>query len=244
MEQGDAKKPFQEPDNGVTRSEGSPFQEVKRTEPPYGPSEPRSLSDGDTTTEPIPLILHDAPTGSEIEEDAQDEVEEYFFRRHLRDILERLFVRDIGPRWYTPFVYSGLVLLVVPIVVMIVAARVDLTFAWLSIACSLLVSWYPLGREIYRHYTRTVRLFRSPRGILIIYKQPTSLFWGFTGDGNDDESFLEGSTEIRKRIGFLNRFPFFGCGDITIYGKVEGGRIDFRNVPHVNRLQRFLSTRA
>lgn len=253
MDQGDEKKPFQEPDNGVMRSEGNPFQSVIPLPPPSPhippiPPQPSLPTSGDETfdTMPIPIVeaAIDSEDCSESGAEDDDRREVYFFRRHLRDILERLLVRSIGPRWYTPFVYTGLVLFILPIVVMVALIRVDLSSAWISLFVSLLISWYPVGREIYRHHTRTVKLIRSERGIQIIYRQPTSLFWGFTGDGDEDESFLEGSTEIRKRIGFLNRFPFFGCGDITIYGKVEGGRIDFRNVPRVKRLQRFLSTQG
>lgn len=236
MQQGDEHRPFEDPDSGLILGEPSPFQYVP---PPLPSNKPLEDSGDEVNTKPIQL-----PEQSDVP-GASKRPTEYFFRRHLRDALERLFVRSIGPRWYTPLVYSSLVLLVVPIAAMVMLGRIDLSFAWISIFVGLLLSWYPVGREVYRHYTRTVRLVRTERGGLnIFYGQPTSLFWGFTGSGNDDESFLEGSTETRKSVGLLNRFPFVGCGDIVIYGKVEGGRIDFRNVPHVNRLQQFLSSKG
>lgn len=192
----------------------------------------------DATTEPIEII----PVNDEESEEVvvvDDSV--YFFRYHIRDLLERLLIHRIGPRWYTFFVYTGLILFVVPIIVMGVTLRLDLPYAWISMFCGVLASFYPIGREIHRHLRRTRRLVRLEKGVLIEYEEPTSLFWGFTGDGDGDETFLEGSIERRIRIGFLNRIVFWGCGDLTIFGKVEGGKVSFENVPHVKRLQAFLS---
>lgn len=237
MEQGDEKQPFEERDNGVYRSPGNPFQQSIPPRPPL-PSE-LSLQDGEANTAPIPIETPDPEP-----DDEEAVFSTYFFRRHLRDVLERLFVRSIGPRWYTYFVYPSLALCALPITVMVALSRIDLPLAWISLLASVLLCWYPVGSEVYRHRKRTVKLIRTARGVYIFYRQPTSLFWGFTGTGDEDESFLEGSTEIRKRIGLLNRFPFFGCGDLTIYGKVEGGKVEFENVPHVKRLQEFLSARS
>lgn len=214
-----------------------------------GPSDHVSLSSSDAEqsfetgsseakTEPIETI----PVHAEkIEEDVSRDDLVYYFRYHIRDLLERLLVHRIGPRWYTFFVYTGLTLFIIPILVMVVTLRLDVPFAWISLSVSVLVSFYPIGREIHRHLKRTRRLVRTDKGVLIEYAEPTSLFWGFTGDGDGDETFLEGSIERRIRIGFLNRLVFWGCGDLTIFGKVEGGKVSFENVPNVKRLQAFLS---
>jgi hypothetical protein len=200
--------------------------------------QPIAAGSSDARTEPIETI----PIGDEeVEEIVLRDDSVYFFRYHVRDLLERLFVHRIGPRWYTFFVYTGLVLFIVPIIVMVVTLRLDLPFAWISMFVGTAVSFYPIGREIHRYLRRTRRLVRLEKGVLIEYAEPTSLFWGFTGDGDGDETFLEGSIERRIRIGFLNRIVFWGCGDLTIFGKVEGGKVSFENVPNVKHLQAFLS---
>lgn len=186
-------------------------------------------------TEPIDIVHVDD------EKDNLANADEYFFRYHLRDIFERLLVHRIGPQWYTFLIYFSLALFTVPIVMMIIVMRLDLPHLWILLLSSVPVGFYPVGREIHRHLKRTRRLIRLEKGVLIEYAEPTSLFWGFTGDGDGDETFLEGSIERRIRIGFLNRIVFWGCGDLTIFGKVEGGKVSFENVPNVKHLQAFLS---
>lgn len=205
---------------------------------PSDVGQPVEAESSDAKTEPIETI---GVRDEEVEGVVLEDDSVYFFRYHIRDVLERLLVHRIGPRWYTFFVYTSLVLFVIPIVVMAVSLRLDLSFAWISLFISVVIGFYPVGREIHRHLRRTRRLVRLEKGVLIEYAEPTSLFWGFTGDGDGDETFLEGSIERRIRIGFLNRIVFWGCGDLTIFGKVEGGKVSFENVPHVKRLQAFLS---
>lgn len=115
----------------------------------------------------------------------------------------------------------------------------------LAIVLGVSVLVYAPYREWYRWRARTVLIELTKHGATrITYGEPDNVFLAFNGDGDGNVTSLEGSTEFNRQISWPNKLLFWGCGNLLLAGKVEGGAPPLLvNVPHVKRVQAFLNTR-
>lgn len=142
MEQGESKKPFQEPDNGVIRAPGNPLQR---------PIPPRPPLPDITQTQPIPL---QSPENTPFEKRQRDfnrermrefrkrkngvseDETELFTRQHVREPVLSLLMPRFGPT--LPLVlYTGLGLVVLPFVLAIWSP--DIQAAAVAVGVALVV---------------------------------------------------------------------------------------------------------
>lgn len=226
------KKPFEKPDDGVI-IEPSPtgYQSVLPPE-----------SQGRMDTQPLEVVEPEDESFEEIEDDTNRHVYGPF-RRHWREPVLRLVAPQGALKWYLPFVYGGLLTLLVSSIFEYATPDQSIHPGWFGLG--LLLPSYPVGREIYRWRRQMVHLEWVGERIVITCYEPTSIFWGFTGSGNGDSWKFEGSTAFHLRITFANRLIFWGCGDLIVSGKVEGGRApSLNNIPHVRRVRAFLNKPA
>ena len=237
MDEPDSNGPFKKPDNGVSfYGEPNPWQAVQ---PPASTNEPPVNPDGEaypeesTDTEPLEVI--------DVEDDDAESSDDtvYFFRRSIRDVLSRLFSRRKAPKAYLLLLYGGLIAIVAPAVISSLVPNYPLHGE--VMVAGILLLGYPIAREVYRWRKRTVLMVKTARGMHITYHQPAKIILGFTGTGDGDTAFIEGSVATSMQTDWLNRLIFWGCGTIIISAKIEADKAHFDNIPRVKELQAFLS---
>lgn len=238
MDERAPRGPFEEPDNGVYIGEPSPKQFVP---PPIPTNRIPVIPDGEsyykenTDTEPLEVI--DIEVKDQNTESSDEEV--FFFRRGIRDVLSRLFTRRRTPVVFLVLLYGGFIAIVAPVVIFLLNPNHPLQAGWIGLG--VLLSSYPVTREIYRWRTRTVTMVKTAKGMHITYHQPTNILLWFSGTGNGDTAFIEGSVATSMQTDWLNRLIFWGCGTIIISAKIEADKAHFDNIPNVKELQAFLN---
>lgn len=234
MNHGDEKRPYERP-NGLIIGEPSPYQYVP---PPLAPKEPvQNLYDA-TDTEPLRQITDPI----EIDETKQDAHEDYFFYRHWREPFLRLVPSRYVVKTYLALYLMGGLMFGLSVYFIQSQGLASLLFV---ATLGVLVIVLPLYREIYRWRKRTVLIEHTKHGVRITYGEPDNIFLLFNGDGDGNVTTLEGSTEFNSKISWPNKLLFWGCGNLIIAGKVEGGAPPLLvNVPHIKNVRAFLNARS
>lgn len=226
MESADEKKPFEEPDNGVSIGDGSPFQYVP---PPLPPRD-----DAATDTAPLPVV-QDGVSASDLPDTFGP------FRRHLKEPFLRLLPTSYSPKPYRVLAWSGLG--VIAFALLANANRTHWGLLIGSVSFGVTIFLYPLRREIHRWWHRRIKITRTSAGYEIEYLEPDSAVFMFTGENSVEE--IEGSRKITLHRSLVEKFFFWGCGSIVISGKIDGpGEGDLSNVPNVKKLYAFLRNEA
>lgn len=159
MEQGDEKRPFEEPDNGLIRTPGNPYVPLEaRTEPipVYGEGIEASI-------EEAALISDDEPKKEYL----------YYRERHVTFFLARLWY----PWWYLIGTIS-LAIVVLPFVLPGIPVMVSI----LGLLIAIIAIGYPLSREFYRWKNTVIAVYIEDDTIPRIARyEPKNTFFGFNG---------------------------------------------------------------
>lgn len=232
---------FDSPDDGVVVGEPSPRQSVFRI--PRTQAIP--LFDPPPSFPPKGSVEAQSGVSDAVQEEGSEEEQSdlsamYVFRRHWREPLLRILPTKYAPRWYL-WVYA-LSIIVLAIAAGVYVSSQEDTVLMVGCAASVLLVAYPVIREVYRWKMRVVTIYRTKAGLRIVSREPDFVLLGFNGDGNGDDTKLEGSTSSKSHINWPNKLLFWGCGDLEIAGKVESGGSPphFENIPHIKRVRQFL----
>lgn len=210
---------------------------------PDGNNEPSHFSQTDTT----PLEVVEEVYEDEDFEDEDEDDESYFFRRHWREPVLRLIPSPYTIRGYMVVALLGVVAILVGGFFLFfggaTAQASSTVLCIFGVIVGVLLMAYPVTREVYRWRKRQVHIFKENGSVKVLYREPDNILLLFNGDGDGNVTTLEGSTEINIEISWPNRLFFWGCGNMLIAGKVEGGAPVIRNVPHVRQVRAFMSGR-